>query len=333
MKKSNILFSGLINVVGESDTGKTTFALGCGAPPDRIVFIDDDVKGQALATEFEKKGKPFGMFVNLTKDTERMKEIKFHRHCLDVIDSIPVGRFDVIIWDTFTRFEKSFHPWVLTHQKDFKDHWSPMGVIHGAEIWIAAQQYEATILDKLQQKAPLVILTSHMKNENVGGIRTGKRIPQCMKPLIIKSIMRVLLRHSDDGAPAPTGLVLKRIGKRTINEDGIQTTCILPRKIKDFTWKTVREFWKNPVGNRTPTQDELPNAFETSLLDSTMLTDDQRLVMKLALQGATNAEEEESGVATMRAQMKEMRDEGVSIGDIAKEFEMSVKETIEFLNK
>jgi hypothetical protein len=49
--------------------------------------------------------------------------------------------------DTFSRFEKSFHPWVLTHQGPFRESWSPSGIIHGSEIWIAAQQYESQVLD------------------------------------------------------------------------------------------------------------------------------------------------------------------------------------------
>lgn len=332
MSKKDVAFSGIVNIAGESDVGKTTFALECGVPPERIVFIDDDVKGQAIANEFVKAGTPFGKYVNLVDETRGMKETEFHKYCMDMIDGIQDDKFDCIIWDTFTRFEKSFHPWVFAHQNMFRDKWSPSGIIHGSEIWIVAQEYEAQALDKLQRKAPLVILTSHMKDENINGTRTGKRIPDSMKPVIVKSTMRVLLRHSDDGSPIPTGLILKRIGKRVVVDGAIEVICALPRKVQHLNWKKIRHYLDNPVGNRAPTQDELPNEFEMSLLDSSIMTNDQRMVMQLALKGATEQQEEnDSGMATMKSQMREMKNQGVSLIDIAKEFDMPIRNVAELL--
>lgn len=333
-EKGGVLFSGIVNVCGESDVGKTTFALESGAMPDRILFIDDDVKGQAIANDMERAGTPFGKYVNLVDETSGMKETEFHQYCIDMINAIEPGRFDVIIWDTFTRFEKSFHPWVLTHQNQFRERWSPSGVIHGSEIWITAQQYEATVLDILQTKAPLVIVTSHMKDENLNGIRTGKRIPDCMKPVIIKSTLRIMFRHSDNGSPIPTGLVLKRIGKRSVTENGIETISVLPRKVPNLNWAKMREFWNNPVGNRPLQVEEMPNEFEMSLLDSSVLTDDQRLVMQLSLKGAnTDVDEENDGTNMMKADMKAMVDSGKSYAEIASTYNISVKDVIEVLKQ
>lgn len=332
IKEGGILFSGIVNVCGESDVGKTTFALESGAMPDRILFIDDDVKGQAIANDMARAGTPFGKYVNLVDETNGMKETDFHAYCIDMINKIEPGRYDVIIWDTFSRFEKSFHPWVLTHQGQFRERWSPSGVIHGSEIWIAAQQYESQVLDMLQSKVPLVIITSHMKDENVNGIRTGKRIPDCMKPVIIKSTLRIMFRHSDNGSPVPTGLVLKRIGKRTVTENGIQTISVLPRKVENLNWAKMRELWENPMGNRTPLPGEMPNEFEMSLLDSSVLTDDQRLVMQLSLRGANNdINDEEDGTALMKADMQSMKDSGKSYAEIAEAYNVSVKDVIEVL--
>lgn len=331
-KKGGILFNGIVNVCGESDVGKTTFALESGAMPDKILFIDDDVKGQAIANDMARAGTPFGKYVNLVEETSGMKETEFHAHCIDMINKIESGKYDVIIWDTFSRFEKSFHPWVLTHQGQFRERWSPSGIIHGSEIWITAQQYESTVLDLLQSKAPLVIITSHMKDENLNGIRTGKRIPDCMKPVIIKSTLRILFRHSDDGSSIPTGLVLKRIGKRVVTENGIETIAVLPRKVARLNWAKMRELWDNPVGNRPLTQDEMPNDFEMSMLDSTVLTDDQRLVMQLSLKGASNdINDENDGTALMKADMQSMKDSGKTYVEIAEAYNVSVKDVIEVL--
>lgn len=334
-RKGGILFSGIVNVCGESDVGKTTFALESGAMPDRILFIDDDVKGQAVANDMAKAGTPFGKYVNLVDETNGMKETDFHAYCIDMINKIEPGKYDVIIWDTFSRFEKSFHPWVLTHQGQFRERWSPSGIIHGSEIWIAAQQYESQVLDMLQSKVPLVIITSHMKDENINGIKTGKRIPDCMKPVIIKSTLRIMFRHSDNGSPIPTGLVLKRIGKRTVTENGIETVSILPRKVENLNWAKMRELWENPVGNRPLTPEEMPNEFEMSMLDSSVLTDDQRLVMQLSLKGSGSNinDEEEDGTALMKADMQSMKEAGKSFVEIADAYNVSVKDVIEVLKK
>jgi len=329
-KFEHVLFSGIVNVAGNPDTGKTTFALESGAPPDKICFIDDDIKGQAIANEFENLGKPFGKYVNLVAETEGMLENEFHKYCIDLINNIEVGQYECIVWDNFSRFENSFHPWVLTHQKDFRKHWSSMGVIHGSQIWLVAHEYEATILDMLQNKAPLVIITSHMKNENISGNRTGKMIPDVKKSLIQKATLRILLRHSDDGSPIPTGLVLKRVSKRVATDTGIKTVNILPRKIPHLTWDKIREYYNEPVGNRRPFQEELPNEYELSMLDSTMLTDDQRLVMRLAMEGAKDQEESE-GELTMKGQMQALKDEGSSLPEIAEAFDTDIKSVVKIL--
>lgn len=326
----HVLFAGIVNVSGMPDTGKTTFALESGAPPDKICFIDDDLKGQAIALEMESIGKPFGKYVNLVSETKGMLENDFHKYCIDLIESIEEDKYEVIIWDNFSRFENSFHPWVSTHQKQFREKWSPMGVIHGAEIWLASFDYEARILDLMQKKAPLVIITSHMKSENVAGRRTGKMIPDVKRGLLQKSLLRVLLRRSDDGSPIPTGIILKRIAKRMVTDEGIKIVNVLPQKIVHFNWEKIRYYHENPVGNRQLTPDEMPNEFELSMLDSTILTDDQRLIMRLAIEGTAD-EEVGDGEKEMVSQMTAMRDAGSSLPEIAKAFDTDVKTVVGYL--
>jgi len=329
----HVLFAGIVNVSGLPDTGKTTFALECGAPPDKVCFIDDDLKGQAIALEMEKAGMPFGKYVNLVSETEGMLENAFHKYCLDLINGLEDDKYEVIVWDNFARFENTFQPWVKTHQKDFREGtWSPMGVIHGAEIWKVSFDYEAQILDMMQQKAPLIIITTHMKNENVSGRRTGKMIPDVKRGLLQKSLLRVLLRRSDDGSPIPTGIILKRIAKRVVDERGIRTVSILPQKVVHFSWDKIREYWENPVGNRIPTADEMPNEFELSMLDSSVLTDDQRLIMRLAIDGASD-EDEGDGEKEMKAQMQSMKDNGASLREIADAFGTDIKSVVSVITK
>lgn len=329
----HILFPGIVNVSGAPDVGKTTFALESGAPPDKIVFIDDDIKARSTALEFEKAGHPFGKFVNLTAETEGMLEVEFHKHVVNLIESLEENRYEVIIFDNFSRFENSFQPYVLTHQNEFRKNWSPMGVIHGAEIWLKSFDYESLVLDKMQKKAPLVIITSHMKNENISGRRTGKMIPDVKRPLIQKSLFRVLLRRSDDGSPIPTGIILKRISKRVVDDGGIKIVNILPTKVPHFTWDKIREYYENPVGNRPPTPEEILTEHELALLDSSIITDDQRLVMRFAIEAAKESEEEEGeGEERMKAQMQVMKSDGKSLPEIAEAFDTDVKSVVKILS-
>lgn len=320
-----ILFAGLVNVSGAPDVGKTTFALENGAPPEKICFIDDDLKGAAVAREFEEMGRPFGKYVNLVRETEGMLENEFHKYTVNLIKNLEEGKYSTIIFDSFSRFENSFQPYVLTHQKDFRKNWSPMGSIHGAEVWLASFDYEAEFLDMLQQKAPLIIITSHLKNENIGGRRTGKMIPNTKRPLVQKCLLRIILRRSDDGSPIPTGLILKRISKKEITENGIETINILPVKVPHLTWAKIREYYENPVGNRAPTKEEMPNEHELALLDSSVLTDDQKLVMRFAIEASKEQDkEEQEGLERMKSQMLEMKESGSSLPEIAEAFDTDV---------
>lgn len=330
---NNILFPGIVSVSGMPDVGKTTFAIEAGPPPSRICFIDDDVKGQGMADALRRDGTPFEAYINLVNETRGMLETQFHKHVMDFVKGIEPGRFDLIIFDSFARFENSFHPWVLTHQKDFKESWSPNGMIHGAEIWKKSFDYEAEFLDTLQKKAPLVIITSHMKRENIGGRRTGKMIPDVKTPMIQKSLFRIILRRSDDGSPIPTGIILKRIARRVVTDTGIKTINVLPTKVPHLNWEKIREYYENPVGNAEPKPDEMPNEFELAMLDSSILTDDQKFVMKFALEAAAmnDEDEENEGEKTLKSQMLSMKADGVPYPDIAKAFDTDVKSVIEIL--
>ena len=66
----------------------------------------------------------------------------------------------------------------------FKQFYSPRGDIKGAEIWKASFDYEAIVIDRLLQIAPLVILSTHLKDHNIGAVKTGAQIPDCKKPVV-----------------------------------------------------------------------------------------------------------------------------------------------------
>ncbi len=113
------------------------------------------------------------------------------------------------------------------------------------------------------------------------------------------------------------------------------TVNVLPRKIENLDWDKMREFWENPVGNEPPTKEQTPNTFELSMLDSSILTDDQRLVMQLALKGVGDTEEDESaeGSALLKADMERMHADGKTYIEIAQAYNISAKDVIEVLKQ
>ena len=150
MTTDNILIKGIIHVTGEHDAGKTTFALECGAQPDRICFFDDDVKGRSTVEQIKSAGVKFGAYHDLVALASGKTELDFYASCMDIVEKIKPGQYDAIVWDTWTNFQNVIHPYVLAHRSQFRATWSPMGQIKGAQEWQESHKHEAAILNQLQ---------------------------------------------------------------------------------------------------------------------------------------------------------------------------------------
>lgn len=311
---------GIVHVTGESDVGKTTFALQCGAKVSRIAFFDADIKGSAVVESLKRQGAKFGEYHDLITELKGKRETEIHEYCLGLLDKLSrrSNDFDALIWDNFSIFEKTFHPFVTKHPAKFKERYSPMGQIKGAEIWLASFDYEAQILAYVASLVDLVILTTHLKSHNINGKRTGKLVPDMKRPLVRKSSMRLWLRHNPASA-VPIGLVLKRIGKDEVLEDGTYDKVnVLPRRVVPrpddrSLWDTIAWYWGNPMGNRKPKPHETPNEFELSILDGT-LTEDQKMIFRYG-----QAEADEPLEFDKAEQVKELAAQGWSIPKIARE--------------
>jgi hypothetical protein len=333
-----VLFDGVIHVAGEQDTGKTMFAFSCGAQPEDIAFVDDDIKGVAVVEQIRSQNKGLGYYCNLVEKSYLMTELDFHKAGLEIISDLEKlvktrgKKFEALIWDTWTRFEDSFHPWIVTYPQQFRKYWSPNGTIKGAEQWNESFKYEAQVINRLQGVARMVILTTHLKPENIAGRKTGKNIPAAKKTLEQKSLLRVYLRHNNDG-PEPVGLILKRVSRQIVTDSGIDIVSILPRKMKPFTWERIRYYWDNPVGSRSLEDDEKPNEFELSILDGT-LTEDQKEIMRMQDNPPAVVEEETVISDEIAAKMDMLKSEGKSNPIIAREVGLKVPEVVHyFLNK
>lgn len=284
-----LLFPGIFHVTGEPDTGKTWFALHCGAEPKEIAFIDDDLKTLAIARQLEERGTPFALYENLTQAKD-VKELDLNKHCETLIEKMTKIKPRVIIWDTWTRFQQTFRTVVQTNPLKFRNIYSSMGKIKGAEQNLAALMQESQTIARLGEIAEQVFLITHLKSAYKGGVPTGGERPAASNALQQKANFRLFLKHNPDG-PAPIGLVLKRISKIADGTFGLVN--VLPRKVVPCTWEKIAEYWANPIGDRQPTPEEMPDEYEIAILDDT-LSPDEKMVMEAYIRRADIETDEET---------------------------------------
>lgn len=334
---------GVIQVTGEHDVGKTTFALECGAAPDRILFLDDDLKGRATVEDLVASGVKFGRYVDLVELGEKKAEYEFHQAVMKMIREIKPGEFDAIIWDTWTHFANTTHAYVLRHPDEFKKEWAPMGTIKGAQQWQEARRYEATIISYLAKLAPTVILVTHLKDAYVGKVKVpGKQVPANSNAIDRVLRFRIWLRLNPNGRPVPIGLAMKRLDRKIVQDGVIRTVNILPRKItpnddEHSLWDTIRYYWENPHGDKEPEDEEMPDEYELSILDGTLTKDQLRTMQLLIDKGLIEESRDgefgrEVGVDTL-AIIVEMHEQGKPLPVIAREVGIPVADLQEIISK
>jgi hypothetical protein len=289
------LVSGLLHVTGESDAGKTSFALECGVPPERIAFIDSDVKGRATVQQLKEAGVEFGLYNDFVGGTKGMREVEVYAYGRKIIDTIRPGQYEALVWDTWTEFENTFKPIVSKDPRKYREYYSPMGTIKAGEEWQASFDLETEVINDILAKVPLFVIVTHLKSYNISGKRVeGKFIPACKSPVVTKSLFRLWLRRNP-ASPVPIALVLKRLNKKVVEGGRIRTVNVLPLKLVPAAgdvslWDTIERYWQTPFGNQKASGELTPNEYELSILEGT-LTEDQKMALRLAV---LEAEEEKA---------------------------------------
>ena len=282
-----VLFKGIVQITGEHDTGKTSWALGAGTSPKDICFIDDDIKGRNTVEEVGIGN--FGLYIDLIRESKGMLETKLYTHCMDIItkrlpEFIKTKRngvkFEVLIWDTWARFENTIFPTVQKNPTKYREMYSAKGDIKGAQQWQASFDLEGEIMAGLEDVSDLVILVSHLKADSLNGVKTGRLVPDAKRPLSQKCFFRVYLRHNPKSSE-PIGIILKRPSRKRIVEGvGIETINILPRKMQPFSWERIKYFWENPVGNVSFLPDEQPDEYDMACLENILTQQQMQVFME-----------------------------------------------------
>lgn len=302
-------FNGVIQVTGEHDVGKTTFALECGASPDKILFIDDDLKGAATVSDLKEAGIHIGRYVNLVDFCSGLTEYDMHVKVMEsLIRGIKPGEFDAIIWDTWTQFSDTTYSYVKRHPGEFRENWAPMGSIKGPQMWKEARRYEARIINYMATLAPTIILITHLKQMYLSQAPVpGKQVPASSNALDRTMRMRLWLRLNPKGRPVPMALVLKRLDKKELVDDQLRTVNVLPRRLipaedEHSLWDTIYRYWENPMGDREPEDDEIPDEYELSLLSGTLTKEQTHTLTMLAESGLMNRDDDDLGPGDLSAE-------------------------------
>ena len=338
------LLTGVILATGQHGVGKTRFGLEAG-DPTKTILIDDDEKGRAeverIRKDLSESKIDIGKYVDFVSKTRGKKMLGIHEAGLKIIDDIEPNKYEVLIWDTWSRFAETCAVYVQTHNNEFRDSWAAMGKIKSGEEYKEARYYEAELIHKLQEKVPLVILISHLKNQYLNNAQTGKEIPAVSKAVDKVCNLRLWIKRNP-ASTTPIALVLKNISKNILVDGKLRTIQVLPTKITPLNteecfeqslWDSIARYMENPVGNRKPTKDEIPDDFEMSIVQGT-LTEDQRLSWLYSLKEKKQEEDIEQALLyeQNKKNAQELKGAGKSLSEIASELNVPMNRVLEMLS-
>lgn len=301
-KKSTLKvpYRGVIEIVGDHDTGKTLAALQTVSDFKSTVFVDDDVKGDGTVRQLDEAGIAFGEYINLGAMRTELgatptPEELLKQLVIPTVDRIADGKHDLVVWDTWRIVYQSARGYVERNQTEFKDVVTFRGsspIIQGL-ISKVARMIEQTQLNKLRNACQLLVITHHMKDHYASGVAVG-RIPESSATFAEVSNMRLWLRRNTQAA-VPIMLFLKRPNLPIVKNGKVEFVNVVPMKITPeqsdkSVWDAIARYEDKPIGNRAPTPEETPTDDEWAIIKGT-LSDEQRTFMMEVLKHQKETEE------------------------------------------
>jgi len=335
------MIKGLIAITGELGTGKTTFALqvmsALGKPvmPERILFVDDDIKGSATAQDVKEAGFEFGAYWNIVEMAQGKNELDLFTEVAKRIKDIKKDQYDIIIWDTWSRMELGLQSEVLNNPNEYRKFYSNSPVYKGMQMrGSVPRDLETKLIGSLMNKVPQLFLISHLKQTYI----ENTPVPGKFEPDITSSVSKACktqfwLRHNPSGHPVPVALITKGISKVQIDpEKGYRVVDVLPKKITPrpedkSLWDTIAYYWENPIDGREPESHEMPTTEELAIIDGTM-THDQRNIFHDLVKSKSVGEGDDANRG-VEERVKEMVNDGKKFPVIAKELGITIKEAKE----
>jgi len=284
-------YRGIIEIVGDHDTGKTIAALQTTNSTKDVVFVDDDVKGEGTVRQMKETGMEFDLYIDLSKERAKLGETPTASQLLEnvvlpTVRKIIEKRRKIIVWDTWRIVYQSARGHVERNQNQYSHVVNFRGnsqIIQGL-ISKVARMIELKILNELKDHCDLLIITHHIKDNYVGGIAVGK-IPESSNTFSEVCNMRMWLRRNSR-SKVPLILFLKRPSLPKASTAGIRFVNIVPLKITptekhQSIWDAIAEYEARPIESRMPTEEETPTAEELAAISGTLTAEQKSYVQSM----------------------------------------------------
>lgn len=282
---------GIIEIVGEHDTGKTIAALQTVTNTRDIVFVDDDVKGEGTVRQMKDQGMEFDMYIDLSKERAKISKAPTADELLDgvvlpTVEKIVQKHHKVIIWDTWRIVYSSCRGHVERNQNRYSGvvHFRGSSPIIQGLISKVARMLEAKILNELKDSCDLLIITHHLKDWYRENVVVGL-IPESSGTFSEVCNMRIWLRRNHQ-SKVPVMLFMKRPNRPIQAKGKIVFQNMVPLKITptdkhESIWDAIAEYEAKPIQSRTPRQDETPTAEELAAISGVLSPDQQRYLSQM----------------------------------------------------
>jgi len=282
--------------------GKTSAALGCGAAPEKIYFVDADTKGLDTIKQMRNEGVEFGKYLNLVEImTKNINEA--YEAIWQIVEDVKKadGKYDAVIIDPINPIYKMFRKYVKanTTQFDSAKEWKKSRGsgfrFYEGKISGHARFEQERFLNELSSHVRTIQLTAHLKRKYDANVEVGE-IPDVTSVVHRVTTCSVWLR-SNPTHSTPIMLFIKPYGiKKYKEKKGIVTINVTPKKAipssKEMSvWDTINRYIADPAYDREPTAEEIPDEDDRWIIEQT-LSKEQRLAWFARLRAADKAEQE-----------------------------------------
>lgn len=288
-----IPYRGIIEIVGDHDVGKTIAALQTNTQMKKVVFVDDDVKGEGTVRQMKNADIEFDGYYDLSQERMKLKGAASPDELLQyvvmpTIEKITERHHEVIIWDTWRIVYQSARGHVERNQSKYSGVVNFRGnsqIIQGL-ISKVARMIEADLLNRLKAACDLLIITHHIKDNYIQNVMVGK-IPESSATFSEVCNMRLWLRRNSQ-SKVPVILFLKRPNIPRMTKSGLKFVNIVPLKITptdkhESIWEAIAEYEAKPIESRAPRQDETPTPEELTAI-SGVLTPEMLSYVKASIE-------------------------------------------------
>lgn len=292
---------GLIQVTGDVNVGKTSFALQSGFKFSEIAYFNFD--GKEPDTYDDKPlTEVFGFYRSYLPIMQEKRELAMIEQFLADVETVkPSVRVAIIDNEEF--FRKNFHPYTMKHKNDLKDYWFGRGGTYKVMEELGfAKAFEAVFFASLQKKFEQVFVINHLedaRDESATGdekpLIPGKKKSSIKLPLIQRTKMRLWLVNTD-GHLCPSAIVVKNPGFQRMGDDGIETVTLFPPKLSPFAlpdwkerqfvslWDVIKHYEDNPFSAKYPKIEsyEMLSEREREMVSEELTENDRRLMEQFA---------------------------------------------------